>query len=100
VPKDSKVISQSQRQMREALGAFVRERLTEEFGKLAKPTPMFEEIARDTGLGVNTIARIWNNGGANLDTLVPLASRLGCTVAEMITPRKPATPLRPGLRPN
>jgi DNA-binding Xre family transcriptional regulator len=86
MPRTSKVLSREQRELLNTLAAFVKGKLAEEFPHPYSNNYRYEQIGQDTGLGRNTIERICKGEGANLDTLVPLARRLGCTVGEMITP--------------
>ncbi len=99
MPTTTKVLSKEQRQGRIALGQFIQRRLDEEFPKL-KLSGQCKQIAQDTGLDYKTIERIVKGTtSTSVDTLYPLARRLGCSVSDMITPPKTPPPSR-GLHAN
>ncbi len=71
------------------------DRIRAAYPKLSK-TAAYERIGEDTGNSLATFQRIMSGKtGPSIDTLSDIAHNLGCSVGDLLSPRKDALPAAP-----
>jgi transcriptional regulator with XRE-family HTH domain len=95
MPAKHKLVSHAARKTREVMVENLGERIREAYPKLSK-TAAYERIGEDTGNSLATFQRIMSGKtGPSIDTLSDIAHNLGCSVADLLSPRKDALPTVP-----
>jgi transcriptional regulator with XRE-family HTH domain len=95
MPAKHKLVSHAARKTRELMVENLTERIRAAYPKLSK-TAAYERIGDDTGIALHTFQRILSGkAGPSIDTLSDIAHNLGCSVADLLSPRKDALPAAP-----